>query len=137
VEESEREALAEDTVADLLEKVRRTGYSRFPVTRGDLDETIGVVHVKQVFELPHAQRQATALGQLAIRVPVVPSTLDGDALMDQIRANGLQAALVRKMGYPVVDLSKFTAERPAVARIGKALAARLRVLPLIQQVLSE
>lgn len=85
---------AEDTVADLLEKVRRTGYSRFPVTRGDLDETIGVVHVKQVFELPHAQRQATALGQLAIRVPVVPSTLDGDALMDQIRANGLQAALV-------------------------------------------
>ena len=85
---------AEDTVADLLEKARRTGYSRFPVTRGDLDETIGVVHVKQVFELPHAQRQATALGQLAIRVPVVPSTLDGDALMDQIRANGLQAALV-------------------------------------------
>lgn len=85
---------AEDTVADLLEKARRTGYSRFPVTRGDLDETIGVVHVKQVFELPHAQRQATALGQLAIGVPVVPSTLDGDALMDQIRANGLQAALV-------------------------------------------
>jgi CBS domain containing-hemolysin-like protein len=31
---------------------------------------------------------------LAVRVPVVPSTLDGDALMDQISANGLQAALV-------------------------------------------
>jgi CBS domain containing-hemolysin-like protein len=34
------------------------------------------------------------VGQLAIRIPVVPSTLDGDALMDQIRANGLQTALV-------------------------------------------
>jgi type II secretory ATPase GspE/PulE/Tfp pilus assembly ATPase PilB-like protein len=48
-----------------------------------------------------------------------------------VTRQGLQAALVRKMGYPVVDLSKFTAERPAVARIGKALAARLRVLPLM------
>jgi CBS domain containing-hemolysin-like protein len=85
---------ADDTVADLVEKVRRTGHSRFPVTRGDLDETIGVVHVKQVFEIPRAQRQATPVGRLAVRVPVVPSTLDGDALMDQISANGLQAALV-------------------------------------------
>ena len=31
----------------------QTGYSRFPVTEGDLDETIGLVHVKQAFELPH------------------------------------------------------------------------------------
>jgi CBS domain containing-hemolysin-like protein len=85
---------ADDTVADLVEKVRRTGHSRFPVTRGDLDETIGVVHVKQAFEIPRAQRQSTPVGRLAVRVPVVPSTLDGDALMDQIRANGLQAALV-------------------------------------------
>ncbi len=92
---SKIEALAPDnTVADLLEKVRQTGHSRFPVTRGDLDETIGVVHVKQVFELPRATRENTPVGRLAMPVPVVPSTLDGDALMDQIRGNGLQAALV-------------------------------------------
>jgi CBS domain containing-hemolysin-like protein len=84
----------DDTVADLLEKVRQTGHSRFPVTRGDLDETIGVVHLKQVFEIPHAARVATRLDALALKVPVVPSTLDGDALMEQIRGNGLQTALV-------------------------------------------
>jgi len=85
---------ADDTVADLLEMVRRTGHSRFPVTEGDLDETLGVVHLKQVFEIPHAQRLGTRLDTLAQKVPVVPSTLDGDALMQQIRASAVQAALV-------------------------------------------
>jgi len=84
----------DDSVADLLELVRRTGHSRFPVTEGDLDETIGVVHLKQVFEIPHSQRLGTRLDTLAQNVPVVPSTLDGDALMQQIRASAVQAALV-------------------------------------------
>lgn len=85
---------ADDTVGDLLAMVRDTGHSRFPVTRGDLDETIGVVHLKQVFELPDADRVRTRLDRLAQPVPVVPSTLDGDALMEQIRASGMQTALV-------------------------------------------
>ncbi len=85
---------ADDTVADLLAMVRETGHSRFPVTRGDLDETIGVVHLKQVFEVPPAERERTRLAVLARSVPVVPSTLDGDALMSEIRATGLQTALV-------------------------------------------
>ena len=85
---------ADDTVGDLLAMVRDTGHSRFPVTRGDLDETIGVVHLKQVFELPHADRVRTKLAKLVQPVPVVPSTLDGDALMEQIRATGMQTALI-------------------------------------------
>ncbi|MBJ7398914.1 hemolysin family protein [Mycolicibacterium sp.] len=85
---------ADDTVADLLAMVRQTGHSRFPVTKGDLDETIGVVHLKQVFEIPHAKRISTRLDRLVQPVPVVPSTLDGDSLMEQIRASELQTALV-------------------------------------------
>lgn len=85
---------ATDTVADLVKLACRTGFSRFPITRGDLDETIGIVHVKQVFEIPAAQRAATLLATLARPVAVVPSTLDGDAVMEQVRANGMQTALV-------------------------------------------
>lgn len=85
---------AEDTVGDLVAKVKATGHSRIPVTEGDLDETIGVVHLKQVFALPHDQRIHTRLATLAQSVPVVPSTLDGDALMAEIQATGLQTALV-------------------------------------------
>jgi CBS domain containing-hemolysin-like protein len=85
---------ADDTVADLLEMVRTTGHSRFPVTKGDLDETIGVVHLKQVFKIPHPDRVGVRLGRLAQTVPTVPSTLDGDALMEQIMRTGLQTAMV-------------------------------------------
>ena len=85
---------ADDTVADLIAAATETGFSRFPIVDGDLDETIGIVHVKQVFEVPPAQRSATPLATLALPVAVVPSTLDGDAVMTLIRANGLQTALV-------------------------------------------
>ena len=85
---------ADDTIGDLLAAVRETGHSRFPVTRGDLDETVGVVHLKQVFEISPADRARTRLAGLARPVPVVPSTLDGDALMEQVRTSGQHAALV-------------------------------------------
>ncbi len=83
-----------DTVADLIETAIRTGFSRFPIVAGDLDETVGIVHVKQVFAIPVELRASTRLAQLARPVPTVPSTLDGDAVMSQIRANGVQTALV-------------------------------------------
>ena len=83
-----------DTVADLIEAAMRTGFSRFPIVNGDLDETVGMVHVKQVFEIPAEQRAGTKLARLARPVPTVPSTLDGDAVMTRIRANGVQTAMV-------------------------------------------
>ena len=92
---SKIEALeADDTVADLLVKAMETGYSRFPIIEGDLDETVGIVHVKQVFTVPVDDRRKILLSAVALPVATVPSTLDGDAVMSQIRANGLQTALV-------------------------------------------
>ncbi|OKH64461.1 membrane protein [Mycobacterium sp. SWH-M5] len=85
---------ADDTVGDLMDAAIRTGFSRFPIINGDLDETIGVVHVKQVFAVPREKRGRIRLASLALPVAKVPSTLDGDAVMTQIRANGLQTALV-------------------------------------------
>ncbi|MBM4632990.1 DUF21 domain-containing protein, partial [Rhodococcus hoagii] len=82
------------TVTDLLEAASRTGFSRFPVVDGDLDNTIGVVHIKHAFTVPAARRSTTRLDSLAQAVPVVPSTLDGDAVMEQVRADGMQVALV-------------------------------------------
>ena len=84
----------DDTVADLVAAVAASGFSRFPLVQGDLDETVGIVHVKQVFEVPPADRAQTLLMTVAKPVAVVPSTLDGDAVMAQIRANALQTAMV-------------------------------------------
>ncbi len=84
----------DNTVADLVEAATESGFSRFPVVDGDLDETVGIVHVKQVFAVPPAERDVTLVTAVARPVAKVPSTLDGDALMGQIRANELQTAMV-------------------------------------------
>lgn len=92
---SKIEALESDeTAADLVAAAIKSGFSRFPIIEGDLDETIGIAHVKQVFEVPPDRRATTRLATLVLPVAKVPSTLDGDAVMAQIRANGLQTALV-------------------------------------------
>jgi CBS domain containing-hemolysin-like protein len=80
----------DNTVADLVEAAAES----FPVVDGDLDETVGIVHVKQVFAVPSAERKFTLVTAVARPVAKVPSTLDGDALMGQIRANDLQTAMV-------------------------------------------
>jgi CBS domain containing-hemolysin-like protein len=84
----------DNTVADLVEAAAESGFSRFPVVDGDLDETVGIVHVKQVFGVPPAERELTLVTAVARPVVTVPSTLDGDALMGQIRASDLQTAMV-------------------------------------------
>jgi CBS domain containing-hemolysin-like protein len=92
---SKIEALqTDDTVADLVAAAAESGYSRFPIVDGDLDETLGIVHVKQVFGIPRADRARTLLTTLVQPVPVVPSTLDGDSVLAEIRANSLQTAMV-------------------------------------------
>jgi CBS domain containing-hemolysin-like protein len=84
----------DDTVGDLVATAAESGFSRFPLVDGDLDETVGIVHVKQIFGVPRSERAHTLLTTLVQPVPVVPSTLDGDAVMAEIRANPLQTAMV-------------------------------------------
>jgi CBS domain containing-hemolysin-like protein len=85
---------ADDTVADLVALARRSGFSRFPVHKGDPDTVLGVVHIKQAFGIPAAERPTTELGGLVQQVPTVPESLDGDALLTSLRESGLQVAVV-------------------------------------------
>lgn len=84
----------EDTAQDLIELALETGHSRFPVTRGDLDETAGVVHVKDALTIPHAVRRTTTLNQLMKSVPSVPDSLSGDNVLNRVRAAGSQLVMV-------------------------------------------
>ncbi|MCM6772228.1 hemolysin family protein [Nocardia sp. CDC159] len=84
----------DDTVADLIAAAGRTGFSRFPVIDGDLDNTLGIVHIKQAFLHPVSQRNRVKLRSIAHPVPIVPASLDGDTVLDRVRADGMQVALV-------------------------------------------
>ncbi|MGH3794222.1 MAG: hemolysin family protein [Pseudonocardiaceae bacterium] len=85
---------AQDSVLDLVNAARSTGRSRFPVYGGDLDDVLGAVHVKQAFVASADKRPQITVGSVAMPVPIVPSSLDGDALLDRLRASGLQFAVV-------------------------------------------
>ncbi|MGH3978713.1 MAG: hemolysin family protein [Pseudonocardiaceae bacterium] len=82
------------SVHELIDTARHTGFSRFPVHGSDLDDVRGVVHVKQAFAVPAAQRGDTRVGSLTRPVPTVPASLDGDALLDRLRGQGFQVAVV-------------------------------------------
>ena len=61
-----------DTAETVLAEARRTGYSRFPVTDDDIDDIVGLVHVKQAVAVPREKRgevPVSALQTEAIRVP--------------------------------------------------------------------
>lgn len=89
------EALSvDDTVSDLLTLARETGHSRFPIIDGDLDDTIGMVHVKNAFAVPAERRSTVTLRSIARPIPVIPASLDGDAVLEAVRSAGSQVVLV-------------------------------------------
>ena len=85
---------ADDTVADLVALARRSGFSRFPVHDRDPDAVLGVVHVKQAFGVPVAERGQVLLRDVVQEVPTVPDSLDGDDLLTRLRGSGLALAVV-------------------------------------------
>ncbi|CAN5712306.1 hemolysin family protein [soil metagenome] len=88
-----------DSVADLRRLSLGTGHSRFPVFGEDQDEIVGVVHVKDSFEVPNDRRSITPVGEIAKPALVVPESrpLD-DLLIDLQRENRALAAVVDEYG---------------------------------------
>lgn len=84
----------EQTVADLVSLTNKTGHSRFPVIDGDSDKVIGIAHVKQAAAVPREKRDEVPVGAITIDAIRVPETVGLEALMVELRAKGLQLAIV-------------------------------------------
>jgi CBS domain containing-hemolysin-like protein len=82
------------TAADVIDAAIRSGWSRFPVHGADLDDVTGVVHVKHAVAVPDRERLVRTAGELAEPVLAVPSSMHLDPLLDLLRDQGLQLALV-------------------------------------------
>ena len=85
---------ASATAADVIAAAIESGNSRFPVYGADLDEVTGVVHVKHAVAVPEDERGSRTAGELAVPVLAVPSSLQLERLLDLLRDQGLQLALV-------------------------------------------
>lgn len=88
------------SVADLLDLVRVSGHSRFPVVvDGDADDIRGVAHLRTALRVPAPSRATTAVRDVALPAVLVPETLPVDALLRQLRSeNGPLAVVVDEYG---------------------------------------
>ncbi|NNH22672.1 HlyC/CorC family transporter [Pseudokineococcus marinus] len=84
----------DDTVAEVLHAAAESGHSRFPVLDEEHDEAIGVVHVRHALGVPFELRATTRVREVMAEAVHVPDTVPLDALLDQLRADGLQMAVV-------------------------------------------
>jgi CBS domain containing-hemolysin-like protein len=84
----------DDSVADVIALSIKTGYSRFPVIEDSSDDVLGVVHVKQAAAIPREKRAGVPVTAVMVESLRVPETMRLETLMVELRAKGLQLAIV-------------------------------------------
>ncbi|MEJ0061965.1 MAG: hemolysin family protein [Alphaproteobacteria bacterium] len=84
---------ADDPVEEVREIIRTSGYSRFPLARGDLEEVLGVVQAK---DLLNAALAGKPLEVHALKRPIlsVPETMPVLKLLEQFKDLGQHQAIV-------------------------------------------
>ena len=70
------------TLADCVALAEKTRYSRFPICEnGDLDRTLGVIHIKDLYALRARAKTAAELLPLARKLFYIPETASLDRLL--------------------------------------------------------
>ncbi|SDS99336.1 hemolysin family protein [Microlunatus soli] len=83
-----------DTAQSVIELTRETGISRYPVQGSDIDDIVGLVHVKNAYAIPPTERRTVRVAQLMTEPLRVPDTIGVGLLLPQLRHAPLQSAIV-------------------------------------------
>ncbi|MDP3209262.1 MAG: hemolysin family protein [Rhodoglobus sp.] len=83
-----------DSAQDVIALASSTGFSRFPVIDGSIDDVVGIVHVKQAVAVPRDKRAEVPASALQYEVLSVPETMKLDLLLAELRGRGYQMAVV-------------------------------------------
>jgi CBS domain containing-hemolysin-like protein len=85
----------EASFAECLEIVEKTRYSRFPICDGgDLDKTLGVVHIKDIYPLRQKAQSAADLLFVARKLIFIPETARLEKLLQLFLERKLHLAFV-------------------------------------------
>jgi magnesium and cobalt transporter len=88
-------AMPEDlTLEQAIRLIQKEGHSRFPVYRGNLDEIVGMVHIKDVFAAVGRDPGTFSLKNILRRPLLVVPTVPVLDLLLQMRAQRIHMALV-------------------------------------------
>ncbi|RCK57240.1 hemolysin family protein [Microbacterium sorbitolivorans] len=83
-----------ESASDVIVRARETGHSRFPVYDDDLDDVVGIVHLKAAIAVPRERRREVPVGALRSDALRVPETVKLDQLLAELRTRGYQMAVV-------------------------------------------
>lgn len=82
------------TVQDVVDTALETGHSRFPVYGEDIDDVIGIAHVKAAFAVADERRATAPITSITSELLRVPETAGADTLLGMLRGRGYQIAVV-------------------------------------------
>jgi CBS domain containing-hemolysin-like protein len=86
---------AESSITECIDVAEKTRFSRFPLCeRGDIDRTLGVVHIKDLYAARIRAKRAADLVSVARKIIYVPET----ARLEKL----LQLLLERKLHFAIV-----------------------------------
>jgi CBS domain containing-hemolysin-like protein len=89
------EGIDVDTPYDeLMQRVSQTSHTRLPVYEDNIDNIIGVLHVRDLLQVRHKEGQPFNVRQLLRKPLIVAETVSIEKLLDQFRREKTQMAIV-------------------------------------------
>lgn len=85
---------ADESLAALHEIVVNEQYSRIPVFQTSIDDVIGFVHVRDMFEVPESDRPVRKVRELMRPIRFVPETKPVNDLMREMQQEGAHMVIV-------------------------------------------
>jgi CBS domain containing-hemolysin-like protein len=82
------------SLEDLRQVVIHEQFSRIPVYEGTIDDIIGFVHVRDMFELDYVERAQRTVRELVRPIRFVPETKAVNDLLREMQADGNHIAIV-------------------------------------------
>lgn len=82
------------TVSECIEQIKESRHSRFPIYHENIDDVVGVVHVKDLLRLMAENKLDTPISQLAKRIDFVPETMPLNDLLQLMKNSRSQIVLV-------------------------------------------
>jgi CBS domain containing-hemolysin-like protein len=136
----------EASIPECIDLAEKTRFSRFPLCEGgDLDRTLGAVHLKDLYAMRLKARSGADLLPVARKIVYVPETARLERLLQRLLDRRLHLAIVIDEYGGTVGLvtlenileelvgqiqDEFDQEKPMVTRIGEQTWDVLGTLPL-------
>ena len=90
-----------DTVADLIKKSIKTGHSRFPVYRKNLDDVVGMVHVKDTLVI---ENESIAVNHIMRKILKIDARMKVDDVFREMKRHKTHIALLQNKNKKTLGL---------------------------------